>query len=175
MSTKDFEVTKDLKLNSITHGKVSLEEAVKYIVDYLSVDKKAKYEIAIGTDSMTRSQTKFALAIVVHRNTNGAIFFSRTFTHSKFNKNMLHEKLVRETSMSIDTAVFIAEELKKYGIDVLDNNSNIDFQVHMDIGTKGATAEFISELEGWVAAYSFKYKIKPESYASSTIADKLSK
>ena len=45
----------------------------------------------------------------------------------------------------------------------------------MDIGTKGATAEFISELEGWVTAYSFKYKIKPESYASSTIADKLSK
>lgn len=175
MSTKDFEVTKDLQLNSITHGKVSLEESVKYIVDYLSVDKKAKYEIAIGTDSMTRSQTKFALAIVVHRNTNGAIFFSRTFTHSKFNKNMLHEKLVRETSMSIDTAVFIAEELKKYGIDVLDNSSNIDFQVHMDIGTKGATAEFISELEGWVTAYSFKYKIKPESYASSTIADKLSK
>lgn len=77
--------------------------------------------------------------------------------------------------MSIDTAVFIAEELKKYGIDVLDKNSNIDFQVHMDIGTKGATAEFISELEGWVTAYSFKYKIKPESYASSTIADKLSK
>ena len=92
MNVKDFEVTKDLKLNSITHGKVSLEEAVKYIVDYRSVDKKAKYEIAIGTDSMTRSQTKFALAIVVHRNTNGAIFFSRTFTHSKFNKNMLHEK-----------------------------------------------------------------------------------
>ena len=74
---------------------------------------------------------------------------------------MLHEKLVRETSMSIDTAVFIAEELKKYGIDVLDKNSNVDFQVHMDIGTKGATAEFISELEGWVTAYSFKYKIKP--------------
>lgn len=89
MNTKDFEVTKDLQLNSITHGKVSLEEAVKYIVDYLSADKQAKYEIAIGT--------------------------------------------------------------------------------------KGATAEFISELEGWVTAYSFKYKIKPESYASSTIADKLSK
>lgn len=150
MNVKDFEVTKDLQLNNITHGKVSLEEAVKYIVDYLSSDTKATYEIAIGTDSMTRSQTKFALAIVVHRNTNGAIFFSRTFTHSKFNKNMLHEKLVRETSMSIDTAVFIAEELKKYGIDVLDKDSNIDFQVHMDIGTKGATAEFISELEGWV-------------------------
>ena len=120
MNTKDFEVTKDLQLNSITHGKVSLEETVKYIVDYLSADKQAKYEIAIGTDSMTRSQTKFALAIVVHRNANGAIFFSRTFTHSKFNKNMLHEKLVGETSMSIDTAVFIAEELKKYDIDVLD-------------------------------------------------------
>ena len=40
MSTKDFEVTKDLKLNSITHGKVSLEEVVKYIVDYLSADKQ---------------------------------------------------------------------------------------------------------------------------------------
>lgn len=36
MNTKDFEVTKDLQLNSITHGKVSLEETVKYIVDYLS-------------------------------------------------------------------------------------------------------------------------------------------
>ena len=66
-------------------------------------------------------------------------------------------------------------DLEYRGIDVLDKNSNIDFQVHMDIGTKGATAEFISELEGWVTAYSFKYKIKPESYASSTIADKLSK
>lgn len=41
MNTKDFEVTKDLQLNSITHGKVSLEETVKYIVDYLSADTKA--------------------------------------------------------------------------------------------------------------------------------------
>ena len=39
MNTKDFEVTKDLQLNSITHGKVSLEETVKYIVDYLSAAK----------------------------------------------------------------------------------------------------------------------------------------
>lgn len=77
MNTKDFEVTKDLQLNSITHGKVSLEETVKYIVDYLSADKQAKYEIAIGTDSMTRSQTKFALAIVVHRNTNGCAILPR--------------------------------------------------------------------------------------------------
>lgn len=58
MNTKDFEVTKDLQLNSITHGNVSLEEAVKYIVDYLSADKQAKYEIAIGTDSMTRLITE---------------------------------------------------------------------------------------------------------------------
>lgn len=41
MSAKDFEVTKDLQLNSITHGKVSLEETVKHIVDYLSADKQA--------------------------------------------------------------------------------------------------------------------------------------
>lgn len=54
MNTKDFEVTKDLQLNSITHGKVSLEETVKYIVDYLSADTKAKYEIAIGTDSIPK-------------------------------------------------------------------------------------------------------------------------
>ena len=87
----------------------------------------------------------------------------------------VHKNPTQVGVSAIDTAVFIAEELKKYGIDVLDKDSNIDFQVHMDIGTKGATAEFISELEGWVTAYSFKYKIKPESYASSTIADKLSK
>lgn len=63
MSTKDFEVTKDLKLNSITHGKVSLEETVRYIVDYLSADTKAKYDIAIGTDSMTRVRQNLLLRL----------------------------------------------------------------------------------------------------------------
>lgn len=55
--------TKDLQLNSITHGKVSLEEAVKCIVDYISADTKAKYEIP-NVNLCPNCGTKFDKVVV---------------------------------------------------------------------------------------------------------------
>ena len=49
--------------------------------------------------------------------------------------------------------------------------------IHIDAGNSeiGKTKELIPELVGWVNALGYEAKIKPESFCSSTIADKISK
>jgi len=52
------------------------------------------------------------------------------------------------------------------------NDLNYDFQIHIDVGQNGPTREMIKEVVGMVRGNGFKAKIKPESYAASSIADK---
>ena len=171
----EVKIDKDTLLQSISRGTVTLEEAARYIAEYINDEPEAEYEIAVGTDSMTYDVTKFALAIIVHRKNTGAIFFIKRMYHKQYKKNMLHEKLVAETQISLDTSLYLLDEMLKYNIDLTDEKSNIQFKVHMDIGHGGPTKEYIDELEGWVKAYGLKYEIKPNSYASSTIANKYCK
>ncbi len=49
---------------------------------------------------------------------------------------------------------------------------NYDFQIHIDVGQNGPTRDMIKEVVGMVRGNGFKAKIKPESYAASSIADK---
>jgi predicted RNase H-related nuclease YkuK (DUF458 family) len=55
---------------------------------------------------------------------------------------------------------------------------NGDIEVHLDIGSnekKSKTFLFKNELEQLVMSQGYKCEVKPNSWASSTIADRLSK
>ena len=54
---------------------------------------------------------------------------------------------------------------------------NIFFSIHVDAGRsdKGKTKELIPELVGWIKACGYDCEVKPDSYAASSIADKISK
>ena len=150
---------------------LSLESVIWKILSFISQNPSDEYEIAVGTDSMTKAtETKIATAITVHRKGKGAIFFYKVFHHDPIKD--LHQKLYTETQYSLDLANFLIDA---FGKTVLRNESNIHFVVHLDVGENGPTSKLIQELEGWVNAMGYEAVIKPNSYCSSSCADRISK
>jgi predicted RNase H-related nuclease YkuK (DUF458 family) len=47
-----------------------------------------------------------------------------------------------------------------------------DLEIHVDIGTVGPTKEMIKEIVGMVKGSGFFVKIKPDSFAATSLADK---
>ena len=75
-------------------------------------------------------------------------------------------RLLREVELSI-----------KIGYEILENNSNADIEIHIDANSKKdkPTGKFADMLMGYAKGAGFRCKIKPEAWASNSIADKHSK
>ena len=54
---------------------------------------------------------------------------------------------------------------------------NCPVSIHIDAGNspKGKTKDLVNFVTGWVRATGFNCTIKPDSYAASSVADKISK
>lgn len=154
-------------MKSITYGEVTFEEACKKIKECTLSDPEAEYTISIGTDSQNvYGYTKMVTVIVLVKKAKGGIFFY-DIRRVKRIRNLRH-KIFVETQYSIDLATKVMEYIK-------DNNLKAALEVHVDIGSRGDTKELIKEIAGWVMGLGFKCCMKPHSYASSGIADKISK
>lgn len=81
-----------------------------------------------------------------------------------------------ETELSLETAealLSIFEKEERYEPLIAD----CSFSIHIDAGQTdiGKTKALIPELIGWVKACGYDCAIKPDSYAASSVADKISK
>ena len=148
--------------NSGSGEQLPLDEVINKIKKYIS--EHTDVVLSVGTDSMTRNDTVFVLAIVLYTKGKGGIYFYKKFHHERINS--LYQKLYDETQLSLDVIEFLATRLDEF---------DIDLSIHLDIGEKGASKALIRELEGWVENMGYEYEIKPNSYAASTIANIYSK
>lgn len=167
MSTKKFHRGNG---DIVTH-----DEMVKVVADYISADTSQEYEITVGTDSQNHSKTKMVEVIAVHRVGHGGIFFYRVDYVRKIKS--LKEKIVEETSRSLENAAGLLDDVQlqllEDGIDI--DDLNIHFIIHCDIGHEGKTQALIKEIVSWVHSAGYECQIKPDSYAASGIANKISK
>lgn len=165
----------EYRMQSPTYGNVSMEEIAKIVVDYITNDKEANYEITIGTDSQNFSETKMVEVVAIHRVGKGGIYFYHKELIRRINN--LHQKIIEETSRSLMLAdnfyEKVSQEFKNRGTKI--ENFNIHNQIHCDIGKVGKTSALIPEITGWVRSAGYECKIKPESYAASGVANKISK
>ncbi len=152
---------------SPTHGNVSFDEMYFLIKKFICEFPECEYEITVGTDSQNHSLTKTVLCLAVWRKGKGGIYFAETKYLRKITN--IRQKLIHETSMSLELALKLTERFK---IDSLDYNITA---IHVDAGKNGPTGRFVSEIIGWVKACGFDCKIKPYSYCASSIADRVSK
>ena len=53
-----------------------------------------------------------------------------------------------------------------------DKELKFDFEVHVDVGSKGETKEMLQEIIGMVRGSGFEVRTKPESYGASKVADR---
>jgi len=139
---------------------IAYKEMLIEINNYLQAGGK----VFIGTDSQLKKDCCiFATAICLHGNERkgGKYYFRKRRTHSKKN-NVLHTRIMQEVKHSIDTAM-----------NLLDKYPDADIEVHVDIGTtpRSATRTMVDSVRGWLSGVGFTCKVKPESWASSSVAD----
>lgn len=160
---------------SNTYGEIELEEIPSKILDYMQKMKHydIPLQIVVGTDSQNFDKTKVVSVIAVTCEGHGGIFFYEIERIKRIND--VRMKLTEETTRSLNIMTKLVEILEKKEYAELRENSTL--AIHVDAGwsDKGKTKELIPMLVGWIKACGYDCKVKPESFASSSIADKLSK
>lgn len=151
---------------SPTWGEVSLNKLRERVLGFITEDPHSSYKMIIGSDSLDKNSEgiDFVTAIVVHRLGFGGIYFCRKVHESKH--MALRSRIYQEATFSILCAQEIKEIFKEDGIE------KYDLEIHVDIGTVGKTKEIINEVIGMVRGSGFPVRMKPFSYAASTIADR---
>ena len=140
---------------------ISISAIMSEIEEYIADGGK----IFIGTDSQLRStECVFVTAICLHGNLRkkyASYFFKKTVEKNPSVK-ILRERIMREGKRSVDICMFLLEK-----------HPDADIEVHVDIGknNKSATRFFVDSVRGWVRGTGVACKIKPNSWASSSIAD----
>ncbi len=153
-------------LNSSLGIRMTVDEVVRAIVDFMTMDVTRRYAVTIGTDSelLHGGKADFVTAIVVHRVGNGGRYFWRRFELGKFHS--LRERIIKEVLISLEVAEKVLGELKKKPL------PEFDFEIHADIGRNGPTKAMIEEVVAMIRANNFQVRTKPESYAASNVADR---
>ena len=161
------------KLISPTYGELTIKEVKNAIKEYLS-NTEYEYEICIGTDSMgvdknntnyeylknnkKKARIIFYTVICIRRIGKGGIYFYKLSFSDK--PMELTQKLFTETMCSLSLA---------------DEFSYLNPTIHIDISEQGKSKSMFNAIKSYVQSLGYKCVIKPESYVSSSIADRLTK
>ena len=157
-----------VKQNWVTgsDSEIDFYDLLKLTREY--VRKGAK--IFIGSDSfISREKVCFASAVCLHGGEeNGRYFFYKQFL-PKQQFSQLVARITEETRRSVEIACLFMDE---YKIDPQ------DIELHLDVSPFGAnngTSKYSDMLKGYVQGFGVDYRLKPDAWASQTIADKHSK
>lgn len=124
------------------------------------LDKEA--DIHVGSDShYIGGEWIFATVICAYKQGRGGNFFYRRKRLPKGFFKSLYDRMMQEVCFSLEAA----EELKEI--------VNREPKIHLDVNTSTtATSKFTGRLTSYVQSMGYEAKVKPEAWASSSIADK---
>ncbi|MFH0906751.1 MAG: ribonuclease H-like YkuK family protein [bacterium] len=154
---------------SPTNGKIELAKVAKEISCFIDNDSHSKYRLIVGTDSPGIKKADFVTAIIVYRVGRGGRYFWKKTNGGRI-YHTLRDRIHKEVTLSLQTAQDILAQLEL--LLKTRKELNYDFQIHIDVGQNGPTRDMIKEVVGMVRGNGFEAKIKPESYAASSVADK---
>jgi|SRR5581483_11002440 len=186
---------------SPSKGKVTFQEVIKEIYEYISEKPEFFYDIIVGCDSPSTDKPFFPIAIVVLRTGAGGRFFLKKmhypdaylkrFTNVSTNWK---QRILQEVYLSCELALSLRETLEREfgpGRSGHAGNSqqsqdkttedqqkttpafNYQFQyIHADVGEHGKTKEMVKEVVGFIKSNGFEPRIKPQSFAASVVADR---
>jgi predicted RNase H-related nuclease YkuK (DUF458 family) len=132
------------------------------------VQKGAK--VFIGSDSfISQQKVCFASAVCLHGGEEGGRYFFYKDFVPKSHYSQLVTRITEETRRSVEIACLFMDEYK------FDPSS---IELHLDVSPFGAnngTSKYSDMLKGYVQGFGVDYRLKPDAWASQTIADKHSK
>jgi predicted RNase H-related nuclease YkuK (DUF458 family) len=142
---------------------------VDFIMIEISHHTKKGGLIFIGCDSqVTQNSCTFSTVICLHGaqgQLGGRYFFKREKKSREKFPTMIN-RLLKEVELSVEMGFRVSEEFP-----------NADIEIHIDANAKKneASGRFSDMLIGYAKGAGFRCKIKPDAWASSSIADKHSK
>lgn len=147
-------------------GKDYTFEEVNNIVSEHALNHK----IFIGSDSfITKNRTCFVTAVcLLTKNLGGKYFLYKDYVPTR-QFSILSVRITEEVRRSVELA------------DYFMNSHNIlpsDIELHLDVSpfaAKNGTSKFSDMLKGYVQGYGFECKLKPNAWASQSVADRHSK
>ena len=141
---------------------------LKDLVEDTIIREKGKgheLKICIGTDSQVYgTDIHMATAIVFLRYKKGGFMF---VSSDRITQKMgIRERMIKEVSRSIATAYQLCDLLDRY---------DVELEVHADINTDPDFPSNVAlkEATGYILGMGFKFKVKPDAFASSSCADKM--
>ncbi|MGC8488911.1 MAG: ribonuclease H-like YkuK family protein [Clostridia bacterium] len=152
---------------SPSEGRLSIDEMFWSILAYVQEDPDRAYQLIVGSDSHTRHETYFVTAVVIHRMGKGGRYYFSRSRHRAIRS--LRQKVLFETSLSLQVAARLTELLEA------SNVADLDVEIHVDVGQQGETRALIREIVGMVTGSGYRARIKPESFGASSVADKFTK
>ncbi len=154
---------------SPTEGRMNIKETYQSILSFIRQKPNNQYKLIIGTDSHPGiEESVFVTAIVIYRVGHGGRYFyhkKKVAMRSGFKKRIFHE---------VSRSLNVASKITDY-ISVDSATSNMDIEIHIDVGQNGPSSEIIREVVGMVVGSGYDALIKPDSYAASNVADRYTK
>ena len=160
---------------SYTYGNLNINQIPEKLLEFYEKTKQydTPFQIVVGTDSQNFSDTKMVSVIAALREEHGGIFFYEIDRMNRISN--VKQKLNTETSKSLEIMMSLVDELETDRYKTLYDNSLLSIHVDAGYSDKGKTKELIPGLIGWIKACGFEAHVKPDSFAASSIADKISK
>ena len=145
---------------------IDFYDILKIIKEYRIKGSK----VFIGSDSfISQKKVCFASTICLYGpNAPGRYFFFKEIIPNK-QYIALVSRITEETRRSVEIGCLLMDE---YGFDPR------FIELHLDVSpfsAGNATSKFSDMLKGYVQGYGFDYRLKPDAWASQSIADKHSK
>ena len=138
------------------------------ILQEIKLHHQKNGQIFVGTDSLAKGgRCTFITSIVLlgADNQKGGIYF---YNKERFNDvGRFYNRILREVEKSINVAMKITEVCP-----------NVNLEIHLDISPEEKnekTSQMAKMLIGYAAGSGFTCKVKPDSFAASTVADKHTK
>ncbi len=155
-----------------TKGNLRLEKVIEELFNYISEKPEKFYDIIVGCDSSSGENPHFPLAVVVLRVGEGGRFFLKKISYKDRKFYNWKARILEEVFLSCQLALYLRENFEKK---IQSSKQEIHYQfryIHADIGENGQTRDMIKEVTGLIRSNGFEPKIKPESFAASTVADR---
>ncbi len=131
---------------SPTKGPLSFDQVFAEILAYASENPEDKYSLIVGTDSQLKDETCFVTALIVHRHGKGGRFFY-TRRYESYTRS-LRQRIFYEASLSLSVASRLTEKLA-------DSGQELNLEIHLDVGSNGATKTLVKEVVGMVNGSGF--------------------
>lgn len=156
-------------------GELNFDGVIKEVFNYILSGPEEFYEIIVGCDSPSNERPTFPVVLVVLKKGQGGRFFLTKIRYPRTSQKRFftfRQRVLEEIYLSCEIALkfrdIINAQIKEYKVPL-----NYQFQyIHADVGQNGPTKDMIKEVVGLIKSNGFEAKIKPESFAASTIADR---